>query len=170
MSRRPANVRTYIHIHMGCAATVFISSLKNRCRNAAIADVVAPFLQERCLGTCSSSLERGTDGTIENFSGCKSRFRTQFLDLILRPTVKLIAQSVQRVFEPCPHGRVSAFAYVMCCAVSHAREVKTTCVPGSKLQGGMSRRGVSFSAKDTRRNPLQKKAGDSTAKGESIIE
>ena len=49
------------------------------------------------------------------------------------------------------------FAHMVCSAVSHAREVKKSCVSGSKLQGGMFRRSHSFSAKDTCMKPLQKK-------------
>ena len=65
-----------IHIHMESAATVFSSRMMRRVRNAAIVEVVAPLLQELYFGTCSSPLERGTDGTNENFVELHVEFGT----------------------------------------------------------------------------------------------
>ena len=70
-----------IHIHMESAATVFSSRMKRRVRNAAIVEVVAPLLQELYFGTCSSPLERGTDGTNENCFGFARRVLHQALGL-----------------------------------------------------------------------------------------
>ena len=68
-------------LHMESAATVFSSRMKRRVRNAAIVEVVAPLLQELYFGTCSSPLERGTDGTNENCFGFARRVLHQALGL-----------------------------------------------------------------------------------------
>ena len=76
MSRCPSIGCKCIHIHMESAAIVFSSRMKRRVRNAAIVEVVAPLLQELYFGMCSSPLERGTDGTNENFVELHVEFGT----------------------------------------------------------------------------------------------
>ena len=160
MSQCPSIGCKCIHIHMESAATVFSSRMKRRVRNAAIVEVVAPLLQELYFGTCSSPLERGTDGTNENCFGFARRVLHQALGLDVEADNQAhrSKSSKDARMVACLH-----FAHMVCSAVSHAREVKKSSVSGSKLQGGMFRRSHSFSAKDTCMKPLQKKVRKATA-------
>jgi len=127
----------------------------DRTRNAASVHAVASLLHD--LNPCGDEqqLQRGLDGTFEQFLVAQGEFVSRLLELTARPCKVLVERALKHAFVGGSPGLLVAFASMVCKTVSHCRQVARFTRTGTKL-GPATWRIVKFFDKREKETQLKK--------------